>query len=85
MDGNVDLGAKLEQAVADLVDSGRYRSRDELLREGARLIHEREARLAAIHAKIEQGIADADAGRLTPIEDVIAEFKERYRSGPPKG
>lgn len=79
MDGSVDLGAKLEQAVADLVERGRYGSRDELLREGARLIHERESRRAAIYAKIEEGIADADAGRLIPIEDIIAEFSERYR------
>lgn len=79
MDNKVDLGPKLEEAVAELVTSGVYGSREELLREGARLVHERESRRAAIHAAIERGIADADAGRLIPIEDVIAEFRERYR------
>lgn len=82
MADGVDLGPKLEEAVAELVASGVYGSRQEVLREGARLIHERESRRASIHAKIEQGIADADAGRLIPIEDVIAEFRERYRDFP---
>jgi antitoxin ParD1/3/4 len=84
MDGNVDLGPKLEQAVADLVDQGRYPSRDALLREGARLIHEREAWLADLQAKVEESIAQADAGQLIPIEQVAAQLKERYANWPPK-
>jgi antitoxin ParD1/3/4 len=42
---SVELGAKLEELVAELVAAGRYGSEAEVLREGLRLVQEREARL----------------------------------------
>lgn len=78
MDDHADYGAPLEQAISDLVASGRYRSRDDLLREGARIVTEREMLRATLHAKIEQGLADADAGRMVPIENVMEEMRTRW-------
>jgi antitoxin ParD1/3/4 len=63
---SADLGETLEKFVTNLVASGRYNSKSEVLREGVRLIQEREARLAALDASIARGLADADAGRVTP-------------------
>ena len=59
-----DLGNQLEEFVAELVAFGRYRSKNEVLQEGVRLIQEREARLADLDASIARGITDADAGRV---------------------
>ncbi len=42
---SADLGAKLEAVVEDLVKNGRYNSKSEVLREGVRLVQEREAAL----------------------------------------
>lgn len=42
-----------------------------MLREGVRLIQERETRLAALDASIARGVADADAGRLQPLDAVF--------------
>jgi len=53
-----DLGNQLEEFVAELVASGRYRSKNEVLQEGVRVIQEREARLADLDASIARGIAD---------------------------
>ncbi|MFZ2155605.1 MAG: type II toxin-antitoxin system ParD family antitoxin [Bradyrhizobium sp.] len=53
------------------VDPGRYHPKSEVLREGVRLIQEREARLAALDASIARGLADADAGRVRPSSDVF--------------
>ena len=78
MASSVDLGANLERVVSDLVTNGRYNSRSEILREGVRLVQERERRLAALDAAIEQGLADADAGRLHALEDVAAELDARF-------
>jgi antitoxin ParD1/3/4 len=64
---SADLGEALESFVKKLVASGRYHSKSEVLREGVRLIQEREARLAALDASIARGLADADARRVTPI------------------
>jgi antitoxin ParD1/3/4 len=75
----VELGA-LEPVVEKLVREGRYGSKSEVLRTGVRLVQEREARLAELLAKLDEGIADADAGRLMPLEDVFAELEQRFAS-----
>jgi antitoxin ParD1/3/4 len=75
---SAELGKPLEQFVVELVATGRYGSKSEVLREGVRLIQEREARLAALDAAVARGLADADAGRTVPVEDVLAELEARY-------
>ena len=78
MPSSVDLGKKLEQTVATLVKSGRYNSRSEVLREGVRLVEEREARLAALDAAIVRGVADGDASRLSPAASTFERLIARY-------
>ena len=68
---SADLGEALEQFVTRLVASGRYQSKSEVLREGVRLVQEREARLAALDASIARGLADVDAGRLKSSADAF--------------
>lgn len=77
---SVDLGVALEKVVTDLLHSGRYNSKSEVLREGVRLVQEREARLATLDAAIAKGIADADAGRVKPADDVFDRLEARYKS-----
>lgn len=76
---SVDLG-NLEGFVTDLVRSGRYNSKSEVLREGVRLVQEREARLAALDASIQRGLADADAGRVKPAAEVFDRLEAKYRA-----
>jgi antitoxin ParD1/3/4 len=68
---SAELGSQLEDFVAKLVESGRYNSKSEVLREGVRIIQDRETKLAAMHAAIARGLADADAGRVKPMEEVF--------------
>ncbi len=79
MDGKVDLGVQLEQAVTDLVESGRFASRDDLIREGIRLVQHREAVLAGLDSAIERGLADAASGRVSPPEAVEQRLLDRIR------
>ncbi len=72
------LGPRLESYVTELVRSGRYGSRSEVLREGVRLVEEREKRLAALDAAIARGLADIEAGRTHRLEDVAAELRARF-------
>ncbi len=76
----VELGDALEAFVRDLIASGRYPSRDEVLRYGVRLIQEREARLAAVQAALDEGLADLDAGHLTPADEVLDGLKARCQA-----
>ena len=77
---SADLGKRLEGYVAQLVRTGRYNSKSEVLREGIRLVQEREARLAALDASIKRGIADAESGRVRPIGDVFDELEANLKS-----
>lgn len=77
---SADLGQQLEKFVAQLVTSGRYNSKSEVLREGVRLIHDREIHLAALDASIGRGLADGDAGRMKPADDVFDRLEAKYRA-----
>lgn len=77
---SADLGEKLEDYVTQLVATGRYNSKSEILREGVRLIQDRETKLAALDASIARGIADADAGRTAPATDVFDRLEAKYRA-----
>lgn len=83
MPSSVDLGKQLEKAVADLVRTGRYGSRSEVLREGVRLVQEREARLAALDSAIARGVADADAGRIVDAERVFERLASKFATPAP--
>lgn len=74
---SADLGKNLEGYLTQLVASGRYGSKSEVLREGVRLIQEREARLA-LDASIYRGLADAEAGRTKPAQDVFDRLEAKY-------
>jgi antitoxin ParD1/3/4 len=80
MANGVDLGKPLEKIVDRLVKSGRYNSRSEVLREGIRLVQEREARLATLDAAIARGIADAEAGRVKPLGQAFDRLEAEYRA-----
>lgn len=79
MPSSVDLGKKLESVVSKLVKHGRYNSRSEVIREGVRLVEEREKRLAELDAALDKGLADIEAGRIYTGEEVLADVKRRIR------
>jgi putative addiction module CopG family antidote len=55
---SADVGTKLEKYVTKLVEQGRYNSKSEVVREGIRLVQEREARFAILDAAVEKGLKD---------------------------
>jgi antitoxin ParD1/3/4 len=77
---SAELGNQLETYVTSLVKTGRYHSKSEVLREGVRLIQERETRLVALDAAIARGLADADAGRVKPSAAVFDRLEAKYRA-----
>lgn len=76
---NVVLSEHQHELVENLVQSGRYQNASEVLREGLRLIEERErieqAKLAALGEAARQGWADIAAGRYADVgDDRLEEF-----------
>jgi antitoxin ParD1/3/4 len=54
---NVSIGDRWESFVEQAVKAGRYGSASEVVREGLRLVEEREAKLAALRTTVEASIA----------------------------
>lgn len=76
---SAELGSGLEKVVEDLVRNGRYNSKSEVLREGVRLVQEREARLAQLDAALAVGFADFEAGRFKDADEVFDRLEAKYR------
>lgn len=70
---NVVLSEHQQQFVETLVQSGRYQNASEVLREGLRLIEDRDrledAKLKALKQAARQGLADVSAGRYSDVAD----------------
>ena len=69
---NVVLTNHQAVLVEQLVTSGRYQNASEVLREGLRLVEQREAedayRLEALRSAVQAGIADVEAGRFKAFD-----------------
>jgi antitoxin ParD1/3/4 len=80
---NVSLTPELEQLVHEKVKSGRYLSASEVVREGLRLLEERDRlhqiRLSELQQKLTIGVQQADQGELLEADDVFAELEEDLR------
>ena len=79
---SVDLTPDLENAIQRRLDSGAYKSDVEVIRAGLSALdrdEERARRLAQLDASIARGIADADAGRLHPADQVFSELRQRIQ------
>ena len=76
---NVVLTAHHESVIETLVGSGRYQNASEVLREGLRLVEQREAREAAKLHALQQaaavGFGDLDEGRYRDVrEDELPDY-----------
>ena len=70
---NVVLTEHHESVIESLVGSGRYQNASEVLRDGLRLVEEREtreaAKLKALQAAARVGFAALDEGRYRDVQD----------------
>lgn len=82
---NVSLSPELDDFVATRVSSGRYLTASEVVRDGLRLLEERERlreeTLTRVRQKVEEGFASLDRGEGVDGEAVLAELERRVKSG----
>ena len=71
MASSVNLGNQLEAFITEAVKNGRYGSRSEVLREGVRLVQEREAKWTRFEAEMREAIAQGDAGDTIPLDEAF--------------
>ena len=74
------IGKHFEEMIEGLLDSGRYSTASEVMREGLRLVEEREERrkvkLEALRADIQKGL---DSGPAEEIGDMFERIKAQGR------
>lgn len=68
---NVSIGDRWESFVDELVKSGRYNSVSEVVREGLRLVEEREARLKALHQTLDAALAEGDEQSAAEVKAAL--------------
>lgn len=80
---NVRLSGEAERFVREQVDSGRYESTHEVVRESLRLLQEQaqieEQRRLALEAKIDKGLSELERGEGIAGEDVIRALRTKSR------
>jgi antitoxin ParD1/3/4 len=85
---NVNLGPTFDKFVGKLLGSGLYQSQSEILREGLRLLKEREdvkgLRLQEFRKELAIGIEQADSGRFVDGQKAFQEIRKKSESRKPK-
>ena len=79
----VKLPSQLGRFAEKAVGAGRYESLDEVVRDGIRLLMDREreraAAIKALRRKIEEGVKAADAGDVVDADRFFADLARRRR------
>ncbi len=78
---NVSVGERWERYIEELVKAGRYGSASEVVREGLRLVEEREEKLASLKATIDDAI---NRGGAHDSDDVLGHVRahlDKRRAG----
>jgi antitoxin ParD1/3/4 len=77
---NVSITPELAAFLQSRVQSGRYQTASEVVREGLRLLHrqetERDEAFRQLKAKLKRGAAQADAGQLLDGDTVFEELRQ---------
>jgi antitoxin ParD1/3/4 len=80
----VTIPSELETFVEERVASGRFATAGDAVREGLRLLEEREHQrdtiLAELRQEIELGVAQADSGQLKDGHAVFEQLRHKARS-----
>jgi len=81
---NISLTPELEQLVSDKLKTGMYQTASEVIREGLRLLRERDQRLEALRRDVRAGFEAVERGEYTDydetnIHELAARVKARGR------
>jgi antitoxin ParD1/3/4 len=82
MASSYSIGKHFEAVIEGLIEGGRYSTASEVIREGLRLVEEREeqrkAKLEALRAEIQKGF-DSGPAEEADIDEMIEAVKARGR------
>ena len=78
---NISLTPELEKLVNDKVNSGMYHTASEVVREGLRMLRERDQRLDGLRGEVRAGFEGAGRGEFTEYDESnIKELSDRVKA-----
>ncbi|WP_423595794.1 type II toxin-antitoxin system ParD family antitoxin [Roseateles sp. MS654] len=77
---HADLGPELEAIVLDLIESGRYSSRMQVLRESEELRAWRDAQLTEFEDSFTESVEEAANGQGQGVEEVLLPLIAKYNA-----
>ena len=75
---HAELGPDLEAIVLNLIESGKYSSRAQVLRDSEELKDWREAQLRAFNASVDRAVVDIKAGKGIPLDEAFATLRAEF-------
>ena len=75
---NVSIGDRWESYIEALLKEGRYGSASEIVREGLRLVEEREQKLASLRETIEASIEQGGAHSIDDVRTSVRATLEQW-------
>jgi antitoxin ParD1/3/4 len=81
MPSSYALGPLFEKMMEDLVASGRYQSKSEILRDGLRMVQEKEAHFLTELEELREAVREGvESGPGIPAEEVFEELRAKYET-----
>ena len=78
---NISLTPELERLVNDKVQTGMYQTASEVVREGLRLLRERDQRLEALRRDVRAGFEAVERGEYSDFDESnIQQLAERVKA-----
>jgi antitoxin ParD1/3/4 len=79
MPSSYAIGAELERFIKGLIKRGRYSSKSEVIRDGLRLLQDREAQREAKLDELRRAFREGiESGRHIPAEEVFDRLEAKY-------
>lgn len=78
---NVSVGERWERYIEELQKAGRYGSASEIVREGLRLVEERERKLQSLRETIESSIGEGGSHSSEEVMQHVRDHLDRRRAG----
>jgi antitoxin ParD1/3/4 len=79
MPSSYALGPRFEAMMTELIQSGRYNSKSEILRDGLRMVEERETKFLSELEELREAVRlGAESGPGIPIEVVREKLMAKY-------
>lgn len=79
MPSSYALGPRFEAMMTELIKSGRYNSKSEILRDGLRMVEERETKFLSELEELREAVRlGSESGPGIPIEEVRVHLMAKY-------